>query len=57
MWFLALFLVPDLSMIGYVFGPREAALPEALLMASFGGFKIISVDYRMPRLPLSRRDG
>jgi len=33
---------------GYVFGPREAALPEALLMASFGGFKIISVDYRMP---------
>jgi len=25
MWFLALFLVPDLSMIGYVFGPRVGA--------------------------------
>jgi epsilon-lactone hydrolase len=33
---------------GYVFGPGEAALPEAVLMAGFGGFKVISVDYRMP---------
>jgi monoterpene epsilon-lactone hydrolase len=33
---------------GYVFAPGEAALPEALLMAGFGGFKVISVDYRMP---------
>ena len=33
---------------GYVFGPGEAALPEALLLAGFGGFKVISVDYRMP---------
>jgi epsilon-lactone hydrolase len=33
---------------GYVFGPGEAALPEALMMAGFGGFKVISVDYRMP---------
>ncbi len=33
---------------GYVFGPREGALPEALMMAGFGGFKVISVDYRMP---------
>ena len=33
---------------GYVFGPGEAALPEAILMAGFGGFKVISVDYRMP---------
>lgn len=24
-WFLALFLVPDLSMVGYVFGPRVGA--------------------------------
>ena len=24
------------------------ALPEALFMAGFGGFKVISVDYRMP---------
>jgi acetyl esterase/lipase len=33
---------------GYVFGPGEAALPEALLLAGIGGFKVISVDYRMP---------
>lgn len=33
---------------GYVFGPGEAATPEAILMAGFGGFKVISVDYRMP---------
>ena len=33
---------------GYVFAPREAALPEAILLASFGGFKVVSVDYRMP---------
>ncbi len=33
---------------GYVFQPGEAALPEAVMMAGFGGFKVISVDYRMP---------
>ena len=33
---------------GYVFGPGEAALPEAIMMAVFGGYKVISVDYRMP---------
>ena len=33
---------------GYVFAPGEAALPEAIMMAGFGGFKVISVDYRMP---------
>ena len=33
---------------GYVFGPGEAALPEAILLAGFGGFRVISVDYRMP---------
>lgn len=32
----------------YVLNPREAALPEAVLLAGFGGFKVISVDYRMP---------
>jgi acetyl esterase/lipase len=32
----------------YVLNPREAALPEAVLIAGFGGFKVISVDYRMP---------
>lgn len=33
---------------GYVFGPGESALPEAILLASFGGYKVVSVDYRMP---------
>jgi epsilon-lactone hydrolase len=33
---------------GYVFAPGEAALPEAVMMAGFGGFRVISVDYRMP---------
>jgi monoterpene epsilon-lactone hydrolase len=32
----------------YVLNPREAGLPEAVLIAGFGGFKVISVDYRMP---------
>jgi monoterpene epsilon-lactone hydrolase len=33
---------------GYVFGPGEAATREAILMAGFGKFKVISIDYRMP---------
>ena len=33
---------------GYVFGPGESGLPEALLLSSFGGYKVVSVDYRMP---------
>lgn len=33
---------------GYVFFSGEAGLREAVLMAGFGGFKIISIDYRMP---------
>jgi monoterpene epsilon-lactone hydrolase len=32
----------------YVLNPGEAALPEAVLMAGFGRFKVIAVDYRMP---------
>src|SRR5919206_3827548 len=32
----------------YVLNPGEAGLPEAMLMAGFGRFKVISVDYRMP---------
>lgn len=32
----------------YVLNPGEAGLPEALMMASFGGIRVISVDYRMP---------
>jgi epsilon-lactone hydrolase len=33
---------------GYVFSPGEAGLAEAILMASMGGYKVVSVDYRMP---------
>jgi acetyl esterase/lipase len=32
----------------YVLNPAEAALPEAMLIAAMGGFKVIAVDYRMP---------
>ncbi len=32
----------------YVLNPGEAGLPEAALMAGFGGFRVTSVDYRMP---------
>jgi epsilon-lactone hydrolase len=32
----------------YVYNPGEAATPEAIMMAGFGHFKVISVDYRMP---------
>jgi len=33
---------------GYVFAPAESATREAVLMAGFGKFKVISIDYRMP---------
>src|SRR5262245_19266398 len=33
---------------GYVFGPGESGTMEAVLMAGYGGFKVISIDYRMP---------
>ena len=33
---------------GYVFAPGEAATREAILMAGYGKFKVISIDYRMP---------
>jgi epsilon-lactone hydrolase len=33
---------------GYVFSPGEAGLPESILLAAFGGYKVVSVDYRMP---------
>ncbi|RYI90581.1 MAG: alpha/beta hydrolase, partial [Acetobacteraceae bacterium] len=32
----------------YVLNPGEAGLPEAIFMAGFGGYRVISVDYRMP---------
>jgi acetyl esterase/lipase len=33
---------------GYVFGPGESGTGEAIVMAAYGGFKVISIDYRMP---------
>ncbi len=33
---------------GYVLGPGLSATREAILLAGFGGFKVISIDYRMP---------
>lgn len=32
----------------YVLNPGEAGLQEAILMAGFEGFRVISIDYRMP---------
>jgi monoterpene epsilon-lactone hydrolase len=33
---------------GYVYNPGEAGTGEATLMAAYGGFRVISFDYRMP---------
>src|ERR1051325_5555005 len=33
---------------GYVYNPGEAGTGEATLLAAYGGFKVIAVDYRMP---------
>lgn len=33
---------------GFVYNPGEAGTYEATLMAGYGGYKVISVDYRMP---------
>jgi acetyl esterase/lipase len=33
---------------GYVYNPGEAGTSEGTLMATYGGFKVISIDYRMP---------
>ncbi|MDR1310818.1 MAG: alpha/beta hydrolase [Burkholderiaceae bacterium] len=33
---------------GYVLGAGESGTQEAILMAGLGGFRVISVDYRMP---------
>jgi acetyl esterase/lipase len=32
----------------YVINPGEAGLPEAIIMAAFGRFRVLSIDYRMP---------
>lgn len=33
---------------GYVLSPGEAGLAEAINMAHYGGYRVVSVDYRMP---------
>jgi epsilon-lactone hydrolase len=33
---------------GYVYNPGEAGTQEATMMAGYGGFKVLSFDYRMP---------
>ena len=33
---------------GHVLSPGEAGTREAIMMAAYGGFRVISVDYRMP---------
>ena len=33
---------------GYIFTPGEAGTGEATVMAAFGGYQVISIDYRMP---------
>ena len=33
---------------GFVYNPGEAGTLEAVLMAGFGGYKVIAIDYRMP---------
>ncbi len=33
---------------GFIFGHGEAGLQEAMLLAALGGYRVLSVDYRMP---------
>lgn len=33
---------------GYVFGAGESGTGEAALMAAYGGYRVIAIDYRMP---------
>ncbi len=42
------FLLIHLHGGAYVFNPGKSGLPEAFMLASIGGYKVISIDYRMP---------
>ena len=33
---------------GYVYGPGESGTAEAMLIAAYGGYKVVEFDYRMP---------
>jgi hypothetical protein len=50
MWFFALFLVPDLSMAGYAFGPRVGAVTYNLghLFAWPAGMLVAGLMYHTP---------
>ncbi|MGO9454149.1 MAG: alpha/beta hydrolase fold domain-containing protein [Candidatus Binataceae bacterium] len=41
-------LVFNLHGGGYIFGHGESGTGEAMLMAAFGGYKVLAIDYRMP---------
>ena len=40
-------LVFNLHGGGFIFGHGEAGTAEAMLMAAFGGYKVLAIDYRM----------
>lgn len=50
MWFLILFLAPDLSMVGYVFGPRVGAVTynSCHVYACPAGLLAASLTYHLP---------
>ena len=33
---------------GYVYGPGESGMMEAMLISAYGGYRVIAIDYRMP---------
>ena len=41
-------LVINLHPGGYVFGEGESGTGEGAMMAAYGGYKVIVIDYRMP---------
>lgn len=41
-------LVVNLHGGGFIFGAGEAGTAEAMLLAAYGGYKVLAIDYRMP---------